>query len=117
MKIVTLCIPAHLPRPHAGATPVPYTSGLIDKLELALVKLSPTVIRGPNAVRLVEDKNDRFVGQHIVTPYTFAASGDMEVLDACSLVLKTLALKTLLVLSEDGPVMFGLDELGEVIVL
>ena len=115
MKIITLLIPAYLPRAHPGATPTPFPSSLIDKLEFELVKLSRTILRGPNAVKLTE--NVRFVGQEIVTPYTFAASGDMDVLNAVSLVLKTLSLKTLLILSEDGPIVFGLDELGEVIIL
>ena len=117
MKIATLCIPANLPRPHAGATPVPYTSGTMDKLELALVKIAPTVLRGPNMVRLLDDAGNRFVGQQIIVPFTIAALGDLQLIDAVALVLKTLGLKTMLVLTEDGPVEFAADEIGEIYAL
>ena len=117
MKIATLCIPANLPRPHAGATPVPYTSGKIDALELALAKVAPIVLRGANVVRLTDDPNGRFVGQQIIVPYTLAASGDLQLIEAISIAFNTLGLKTLMVLTEDGPVEFGVDEIGEVYAL
>ena len=117
MKIATLCVPANLPRPHVGATPVPYTSGKMDALELALVKVAPTVLRGANSVRLLEDPGNRFVGQQIIVPYTLAHSGDLQLIDAVAVAIKTLGLKTLLVLTEDGPVDFGVDEIGEVYAL
>ncbi len=117
MKIVTLCVPANLPRPHAGATPVPYTSGKIDALELALAKVAPTVLRGANVVRLTDDPNGRFVGQQIILPYTLATTGDLQLIDAIAVALKILGIASLTVLTEDGPVNFGLDEIGEVYAL
>jgi hypothetical protein len=117
MKIATLCVPANLPRPHAGATPVPYTSGKIDALEIALTEIVPTVLRGANVVRLIADPGSRFVGQQIIVPYTLAHEGDLQLFDAVSIAVKSLGLKTLMVLTEDGPVEFGVDEIGEVYAL
>lgn len=72
MKLVTLLIPAYLPRAYDGATPVPYQSGTVDQFEIQLAKIAPGFIRQPNATRVTE--SPRWAIPQIVTPYQFVAN-------------------------------------------
>jgi len=94
MKLASLLIPAYLPRAYASATPAPYQSSTIDAFERELVKISPFVIRNPNATRLLGDEMARFVHQQIVMRYDIMVDPESTSLgDAVVLALSTFKLE------------------------
>lgn len=103
MKLAVLLVPAYLPPSHPGATPTPYQSGLVDKFEMGLAKLSPVVIRGHNVTRLIPDEGGRWLTQQIVTPYRLIVSPAETALgDAIALTLKSFNIPKVTVLFVDA---------------
>jgi hypothetical protein len=102
MKLITLLIPAYMPRPYEGATPVPYQSGIVDKWEKQFAEISPAVLRLPNVVRLLPDPSGRFAHPQIVTPYQVLADSESDTAgNAIALALKVFTLAKLTVFSQD----------------
>lgn len=96
MKIAVLLVPAYQPRPYAGATPVPYQSGTVDKFERVLAGMSPLVIRHASATRLHPDPAGRFAHPEIVTAYDILHDPETTALgEAIDLALKSFNLEAI----------------------
>ena len=90
MKLATILVPAYLPRPYVGATPVPYQSGTVDKFERLLAAMSPLVVRHASSTRIRPDTAGRFAHQEISVAYDLMVDPETTTLaKAVDLTLKS----------------------------